>query len=142
MRERSEIVDRVAAFLTSIANGNHCLLDAFITVVNALNNKDWATVESKLDANVTLTTLNPPVTITPKGPVVYYIQHNIANDNPLFVPLTINVNSTTGQVSGRAKWYDNDHGVPTVGIIKYWFTFIKHPDDGKCYLIYLSGTPD
>jgi hypothetical protein len=141
MIERNEIVNQVAAFLTSVATRNQCLLDAFSTVVNALNNRDWPTVESKLDANVTLTTLNPPVTITPKGPVEYYIEHNIAPDNPIFVPLSINVNSTTGQVSGRAKWYDNDNGVPTVEVIKYWFTFIMHPD-GKCYLIYLSGTPD
>jgi hypothetical protein len=141
MSQPSEFVDLVTTFLAAVSSRNQCLLEAFSAVVNALNNRDWNAVADLMDDNVTLTTLNPPVMITTKNNVIPYIRDKIADDKPTLVPLSINVNTTIGQVWGTANWFDNDNGVRTVAIINYWFTFIKHLD-GKCYLIYLSGTPD
>jgi hypothetical protein len=142
MSDRSTYADQVTTFLASVATRNRSLLDAFNRLVNAFNHRDFQTVDNMLDDNVTLTTLDPPVTKTPKSQVAPYIPNKIANDDPIFIPLPpINVNSTTGLVWGKATWLDNDNGAPTSSIIFYWFTFILH-SDGLWYVLYLAGTPD
>jgi len=142
MPERIEIADKVAAFLELLAARNQTLLATFNNLVNAFNNGDFLTVNSMLDDNVTLTTLKPPVTITPKSAVAPYIEYKIADDNPALIPLPpIHVDSTTGEVHGKATWLDNDEGVLTSSIIHYKFTFVLH-SDGAWYVLFLTGTPD
>lgn len=135
-------VRQVATFLTTVATLNQTLMEAFNRLVNAFNQQDWPTVESMLDDNVTLTTLNPPQIFQPKAPVVIYLEDKIGSDNPVFTPLRpISVDSTTGQVSGVAMWEDHDNGVTTISKISYWFTFVLHPNN-QWYVLYLAGTPD
>ena len=109
--------------------------------VNAFNTNDWNTVEGLLDDNVILTTLTPPQTITGKPEVSDFLKKKIANDKPILTPQPpINVDATTGRVSGQAMWNDNDNGVPTTSLISYSFTFVLRGNNW--FIINLWGTPD
>jgi hypothetical protein len=140
-KEKVELAKGVEYFLSSVATYSSSLLTAFNNIVNALNYYQWETVRDLCDDGVTITSLDKPKTYTGKQAVVNYIKNKIAKDHPILSPITVNPNSTTGMVSGKAWWFDQDNNIPTKTHICYQFIFVLH-SDGNWYAVNLYGTPD
>lgn len=143
VKNKTDHLTGINEFLDSLTIFDDSLLKKFDEAVKAFNSGDWAAVRKLLDDNVAITKFTPPTTIRGKELVTKYIKDKIGRDEPIFTPIPpINDDSTTGIVSGKASWEDQDNNVRTNSPITYKFIFSWHAIEQQWFILNLSGSPD
>jgi hypothetical protein len=123
----------MSAFLDLMTQSYVDLLKTFFTAVDALNNKDIATIGKLVHENIVLNPIHFRLdegTVRGRTKVVNFLEAKIKKHGPQMMPISpISVDSRKGIVSGLAIWDDPNDGAAKE-LINYSFMF-SMAADGK-----------